>query len=110
MAKQAQQQTKTALPSCASCKRDVGKEVGRIPFNVDDSASTSGEKARHECFCPACFVYVRSPREPQRWKPGCFVAVKCANCKLESVSVGVGSCMQCGSRAVVALPPVPGAV
>lgn len=104
----AQQQTATSLPRCASCKCDVGTEAGKVPFNVDDSATTSGEAAKHECFCPTCFVYVRSPREPDRWKPGQFVPIKCGTCGLESVAIGQDTCMQCGSRSVVVLPPKPG--
>lgn len=105
-----QQQTATSLPTCVSCKREVGEEAGCIPFNVDDSATTQTEKAKHECFCPTCFVYVRSPREPERWRPGCFVPIKCGGCGLESASIGRKACMYCGSRAVVVLPPVPGVV
>lgn len=102
------QQTQTALPTCASCKRQVGKEAGSVAFNVDDSASTSGEKAKHECFCPTCFVYVRSPREPERFTPGFYVPVKCTACGLASVSIGQPGCMQCGSRIVIVMPPSPG--
>lgn len=101
-------QTATSLAQCAACKCDVGKEAGKIPFFVDDSASTTGERAKHEAFCPQDFVYVRSPREPERWRPGQFVPVKCSSCGLESVSIGRGSCMQCGSRAVVVLGPKAG--
>lgn len=100
--------TSTQLPTCASCKRDVGVEAGQVPFFVDDCASTSGEKAKHEAFCPTCFVYVRSPREPGRFPPGVFVPMKCARCGLSSVAVGSLSCMQCSSRHVVLLPPEPG--
>lgn len=110
MAAKQQQQTASSLPSCASCGREVGKEAGCIPFHVDDSATTGTEKAKHECFCPTCFVYVRSPREPSRWRPGCFLALKCGKCGLESVAIGQDSCMQCGSRSVVMLPPKPGVV
>jgi len=110
MARSRAKRTSTSLPTCASCKCDVGKEAGKIPFNVDDSASTPGDRARHECFCPQCFVYVRSPREPDRWRPGCFAAIKCARCKLESVAIGQPACIQCGSPAVILLPPKPGVV
>jgi hypothetical protein len=110
MGRASSRRTSTSLPSCASCKCDVGEEAGRIPFHVDDSASTPGDRAKHECFCPTCFVYVRSPREPERWRPGFFVPIRCTNCKLESVSIGQDACMQCGSRIVVVLPPKPGVV
>lgn len=106
MAKRSQQQqTAISLPRCAACKREVGAKAGCIPFNVDDSASTSGERAKHECFCPRCFVYVRSPREPERWRPGCFIPIRCAACTLESVAIGQVACMQCRSPNVVVLPP-----
>jgi hypothetical protein len=98
----------TSLPKCASCKCDVGAEVGIIPFFVDDCARESSEKAKHEAFCPRCFVYVRSPREPDRFRPGTFLPVACAKCGKQSVAIGSDSCMQCGSRNVVMLPPQPG--
>ncbi len=100
-------QTATALMKCASCKCEVGKEAGKIPFLVDDHANVDGEKAKHEPFCPTCFVYVRSPREANRWPPGYFVPLHCGKCGLESVAMGQDACMQCGSRIVVVLPPQP---
>lgn len=117
MAKNQNQQTATSQATCASCKRDVGIAAGRLPFNVDDSASTSGEAAKHEAFCPQCFVYVRSPREPERWRPGCFVPIRCSSVRcagLESVTVHVSEegrpvCMQCGSGTALVLPPKLGA-
>lgn len=104
----AKEKIATSLPKCASCKKDVGVEVGIAPFFVDASASTPGEKAKHEAFCPTCFVYVRSPREPQRFMPGMYVPVKCAKCGLTTVAIGSDACGQCGSRHVVMLPPVLG--
>ncbi len=101
------EQTATSLPQCASCKRDVGAEAGRLPFFVDDCASEPGEKAKHEAFCPQCFVYVRSPREPHRFRPGTFVPLRCAKCKLESVAIGSDFCGNCGARTVILLPPLP---
>lgn len=98
----------TSLPQCKSCKRDLGKETGCLPFFVDDSASTPGETAKHEAFCPTCFVYVRSPREPRRFVPGSFIPVKCTKCGLSSVSCGSITCGQCGSRNIIVLPPQPG--
>lgn len=108
----AQQQTATHLPTCAACKCDVGKEAGCIPWNVDDSATTAGEKAKHETFCPQCFVFVRAPRESGRWMQGAFAPIKCMGCGLESVTMGLGNpqCMQCNSRTVVLLGPKPGVV
>lgn len=97
----------TSLPQCASCKCDVGKEVGKIPFFCDDGAHTE-DGVKHEAFCPTCFVYVRALREQKRFMPGMFVPIKCANCGLESVSVGTDTCMQCRSARVIVLPPVPG--
>lgn len=108
MAKNQNHKTATSLPTCVSCKRDVGVEAGCVPFNVDDHASLAGD--HHECFCPTCFVYVRSPREPDRWRPGCFVPIKCGGCGLESVAIGQDSCLQCGSRSVVILLPKLGVV
>lgn len=116
MAKTQAQQTATSLAVCASCKREVGVEAKRLPFNVDDHA-TAGEKAHYEAFCPQCFVYVRSPREPQRWPPGFFIPVKCLGPRcdgLESVTTscndnGKPVCPNCqGSRTLV-LPPKLGA-
>lgn len=95
----------TSLPSCASCGCDVGKEAGKIPFFVDDSATGGGT---HEPFCARCFVYVRSPREPQRFRPGTFIPLKCCKCGLESVGVGLPACIQCRSVHVIVLPPEPG--
>lgn len=119
MAKASQHETSTRLPTCASCKRDVGAQAGRIPFNVDDSATTPGERAKYECFCPQCFVYVRSPREPERWRPGCFTPILCTGPKcgaLESVAMhgnhdGRPICMHCNSSSsVLVLPPLNGVV
>jgi hypothetical protein len=98
----------TSLPQCASCARDVGKEVGVIPFFCDDGGGGAGSK--HEAFCPQCFVYVRALRETHRFMPGTFVPIRCASCALESVSVGSDTCGQCRSRSVVVLPPVVGVV
>ena len=98
MGRASSHRTKTSLPACASCKCDVGKEAGKLPFNVDDSASTSGEKAKHECFCPTCFVYVRSPREPARWRPGFFIAFRCPGCGIEDVAIGRDTCLNCRAR------------
>lgn len=100
----------TSLPTCASCGCDVGAEVGVLPFFVDDCESATGETARHEAFCPRCFVYVRSPREPRRFQPGTFVPIYCTGCRKDSVSIGQNGCMQCGSASVVVMPPQPGVV
>lgn len=70
--------------------------LGRTPFFVDDHAQQSGD--HHEAFCPQCFVYVRSPREPARFPPGYFIPVKCGRCGVESVAVGQQSCPQCGAH------------
>lgn len=95
----------TSLPTCASCGCDVGVEAGKIPFFVDDSARGGGT---HEPFCATCFVYVRAPREPQRYVAGNFIALKCVKCGLESVGVGLPACLQCRSTRVIVLPPEPG--
>jgi hypothetical protein len=96
----------TSLPVCASCKKDVGKEAGVIPFFCDDGGGGAG--AKHEAFCPQCFVYVRSLREAGRFRPGMFVPIRCSSCKLESVAIGADECGQCRSRNVIVLPPVAG--
>lgn len=107
----AKDKTATSLPTCAGgCKREIGAEAGIIPFHVDDSTSTSGEKAQHEGFCPPCFVYVRAPREPERFLAGTFVPIKCASCGKESVAVGRETCPQCNSRSTLVLPPIRGVV
>lgn len=98
----------TASPTCASCKREVGKEAGVIPFFCDDGGGGDGSK--HEAFCPTCFVYVRALREQGRFAPGLFAAIHCARCGLDSVAIGENKCGQCRSLHVVVLPPVPGVV
>lgn len=106
----AKDKSPTSAPTCASCKCEIGQAAGKIPFFVDDHANVDGEKAKHEAFCPTCFVYVRAPREGGRWMQGYFIPIKCAGCGLTSVSIGQVSCMQCGSGSVIALPPAPGVV
>lgn len=96
-------QTKTSLPECASCKRPVGKEVGVIPFFCDDGA-------KHEAFCPQCFVYVRAVREGARFAAGTFLPICCATCSLQSVAIGADVCGQCRSRSIVVMPPRVGVV
>lgn len=98
----------TSLPACISCGCEVGKEAGKIPFFCDDG--DAGEQSKYEAFCPTCFVYVRSLREPARFIPGRYVPIKCAGCGLTSVAIGVDSCMQCRSSNVLVLPPVVGVV
>ncbi len=96
----------TSLPKCASCKCDVGKEVGIIPFSCDDGAG--GADSKHEDFCPRCFAYVRALREQTRFQPWMFIPIKCGSCGLQSVAIGSETCGQCRSRRVVVLPPSPG--
>src|SRR5579859_7766014 len=95
----------TSLPSCVSCACELGVEVKVLPFFVDDCATARGDDgaAKHEPFCPQCFVYVRSPREPERFMPGAFAAIKCGKCGLTSVAPGHVICGQCRSRNVVML-------
>lgn len=115
----------TSLPTCAACKRELGAEVGVLPIFVDDCARTPGEQVKHEAFCPRCFVYVRAPKEPERFKPGGHAAAKClGKCGHEQVIHGPAEavvvridnvpmmvmsplmpCGQCGSRNLAALPP-----
>lgn len=88
---------------CASCKRAVGVSVGYAPFRVTDARGGDDE-----VFCAQCFVYVRSPREPFRFTPGCYVPVKCGACSCVGVAVGQDACPMCASRSVILLPPEPG--
>lgn len=100
-------QTAASLATCASCKCDVGKEAGKVPFFVDDGGN-DGEKAKTEAFCPHCFVYVRGPKEPERFRTGTFIPLFCRACRLKSVSVGVDHCQQCQSPHVELILPEKG--
>lgn len=82
---------KYTAPECASCKGDLG---GCVPFTADG-----------ETFCPQCFVYVRAPKEPERFYGGGFTPIACLGCSKKSVAVGPVACGQCGSRSVLVLPP-----
>lgn len=97
-------QTATSLSTCASCACDVGKEAKKVPFFVDDGGN-AGEKSKTEAFCPACFVYVRAPKEPMRFRAGTFIPIRCKSCGLDSVSIGVDTCMQCGKPHIDILAP-----
>lgn len=73
--------------TCTYCDGDMGP--GEIPMNVD-----------REVWCPACFCYVRSPLEPERFPVGAYFPVLCQDCRVTSVAMGVRACNQCGSRRV----------
>lgn len=98
------QGTATSRPECASCKRELGKEAGCLPFFCDDGGGGAGSK--HEAFCPQCFVYVRALREQNRFRPGMFAAVSCSKCRCSSVAVGELRCGGCGNTSgLIELPP-----
>jgi len=80
--------------ACCNCHCPLGDEAGELPVTVDD-----------ETWCPQCFAWKRAPMEPARFA-GAVRAVKCGGkCGLASVAFAAAECGQCGSRAVVELPP-----
>ena len=89
--------------TCINCHDPVGPEAKEIPFVVVDGSN-------RETWCPACFAYHRAPMEPKRFYPGAFGAIRCSRCGMTTVDCGMGTCGQCGARAVLTVPPKPHAL
>ena len=78
---------------CCNCSSPLGEEAKELPMFVDS-----------EVWCPQCFVWLRAPKEPERFAGGAFDAIKCVKCEVKSVDCGHGVCNQCGWRGKISLP------
>lgn len=91
--------SKRSMTECKSCHDPVGGKPKVAPFRVD------GGHSDYETFCPRCFVYVRAPKEPERFATGAYQAVHCVLCGWDSVTTGVLRCGNCRGANVLVLPP-----
>lgn len=98
--------TSVSIPSCVACKCLLGPEVKILGTSICEDNGEGGGKP--ELFCPEDFVYIRGLRDA-RWSVaiqiGRVLPVKCSACGVTSVAFGHKACGQCGSRAIVILPP-----
>jgi hypothetical protein len=91
--------TKRSMQECKNCHKPVGGAPKVAPFRVD------GGNSDYETFCPGCFVYLRAPKEPERFALGCYAAVHCAGCGWDTVATGRLICGNCHGGHVLVLPP-----
>jgi hypothetical protein len=96
-----------AANACVACKCDLGPGAKVLAMRVPEDNGEGGGAL--EAWCPRDYVYIRALRDP-RWataaRLGLLLPVQCSACGVTSVAVGhFAACGQCGSRAIVVLPP-----
>lgn len=96
--------TRSSMVECKNChcpvgERETGESPRVLPFRVDQGQSD------WETFCPSCFVYLRAPKEPNRFTRGAYAPVHCCACQWDSVATGLLKCVLCGSRHVIVVGP-----